>query len=82
MQISRNMRETSVFVLAWDDIEKVHSTLASRLKNVSISAKGADGLTRSFDDLEELKGFRNPRKSEIVELSIVARESLQNPTRA
>jgi hypothetical protein len=74
MQISRNIRETSVFVLTWDDIVRLYNTLASRLPKVTLSTKGVDGLTRAFEGLDELQGFRNPKKGEVVELHITARD--------
>lgn len=74
MQISRSIRETSVFVLTWDDIVRLYSTLASRLPKVALSTKGVDGLTRAFESLDELQGYRNPKKGEIVELNVIARD--------
>lgn len=75
MQISRRCRITTAFVLTWDDIQKIHKELSVDLPKISLNATSADGLTRSFEDLDELCSFRNAKKTEITELEFIARDS-------
>lgn len=75
MQISRRSRITAAFVLTWDDIQKIYKELSTDLPKISLSATSADGLTRSFEGLDELCNFRNAKKTEITELEFIARDS-------
>jgi len=64
MQVSRSNRTTSVFVLAWDDVDDIVQKMSKSCQRITIVA---------FENLEELKNFQNSKKSAIKELRIKAR---------
>ena len=78
MHISRSDRETSVFVLKWSDIEKLHGSIAEFLPEIVISASCSDRLDRAFTNIDELKKFSNSQRAAIVELKLVARDAMHS----
>lgn len=79
MQVSRSSRETSVFILKWEDVTHLYSRLAADFSSVNINAICADGLKRKFSDLDELKKFSNAKRVEIKSLGFDAKgDSYQN----
>ncbi len=75
MQISRQRTVTAVFVLKWEDVERIHNELAASLPSMTITSVCGDGLTRTFEGINELKSYRNSKKNEIRELEFVARDA-------
>lgn len=73
MKVSRSFQDTSVFVLKWEDVDRLHSRLAREFAIVKISATCADGLTRKFLDLKELKEFSNAKRVAIISLEFESR---------
>lgn len=75
MQVSRMDRETSVFLLKWDDVERFLELISAQLPVIGISASCADRLDRAFSSVAELKSFNNSKRAAITELKIVARSN-------
>lgn len=78
MQVSRIDRESSVFLLKWEDVERLLELLSAQLPIITISASCADKLDRIFSGVTELKSFNNSKRAAITELKIVARSSDRN----
>ena len=74
MKLSRSTLETRAFLLNWSSLQRIYSSVATRLSNVSIVAKCSDRLDREFASLDELKEFDNPSRAAIQELRITGRD--------
>ena len=68
MQVSRSSRATSVFVLKWEDVNRLYSRLADEFPVIKISVFCTDGLTRKFSNLDDLKQFGNAKRVAIESL--------------
>jgi hypothetical protein len=79
MRITRSTSETTAFVLTLDAIRRLYAELTSVLGTVAVSASCSDKLNRTFESIEELEAFGNPRRAAIEELTLASRdESYKN----
>lgn len=76
MQVSRSFRDASVFVLRWEDVDRLHCRFADEFPIITIKASCADGLTREFSDLGELKQFSNAKRVAIDTLQFECRDQV------
>lgn len=74
MNISRYDSETSAFVMGWEDIEKLYNEVKQKLPDITISVLCVDKLKREFKSIDELKNYKNSKRSAINKLTIVARD--------
>lgn len=75
MRASRDLRLTQAFVLTDEELRRIFAAVSSMFGVSNLSATCADGIERSFSNLDELAAYENAPKRAIRSLRIKARST-------
>ena len=72
LKASRESKITQAFVMTTDDLTRIVSLLTEKFPRVSISAKCADGIERTFSSLDDFASYENPPSKELLSVRVRA----------